>query len=154
MELLLPRLYPGNDCAYHSDRFSLWTGGDGNRHYDPTEMLEFAWDSGLEDESPETLYMQFVEHQHQEGLRQEEQEQQEMLMMRRARMSECGVVKLPHPRIAAAVGGERSASIRSRLATEPIWVAEAAVGMLGRLREYSVCIFACRSACKWSCAPL
>ena len=115
-------------------------------------MLKFAWDSGLEDESPETVYMLFVEHRHQEGLRQEEQEQQEMLMMRRARMSECGVVKLPHPRIVAAAagdGGVGSASIRSRLATEPIWVAGAAVGIPGKLRELPA-----RSTCQLSCLVL
>jgi hypothetical protein len=99
-------------------------------------MLGFAWDSGLENESPETLYMLFVEHQQTEGLRQEEQEQQEMLMMRRARMSECGVVKLRHPHTAAEAGDDGGVGLsRSRLATDPIWVAGATVGLPGKIRE-------------------
>lgn len=115
------------------------TGGDGQRQYDPADMLAFAWGSGLEDESPETLYMLFVEHQQKEGLRQEEQEQQEMLMMRRARMSESGVVKLRHPHMVStkAGDGEGCAPSRSRLATEPIWVAGTSVGLPGKLRACS-----------------
>ena len=111
------------------------TGGDSQRQYDPADMLDFAWDSGFENESPETLYMLFVEHQQREGLRQEEQEQQEMLMMRRARMSESGVMKLRHPHIAAADGEGGVGLSRSRLPTDPIWVAGATVGLPGKIRE-------------------
>eukprot|EP01043_Picozoa_sp_COSAG02_P017486 COSAG02_NODE_794_length_17142_cov_13.622367_4_plen_132_part_00 len=113
------------------------SGGDGHRQYDPADLLNFAWDSGLENESPETLYMLFVEHQQREGLRQEELEQQEMLMMRRARMSECGVVKLRHPHTMLAEAGDDGSvgRSRSRLATEPIWVAGATVGLPGKIRE-------------------
>ena len=110
------------------------SGGDGQRQYDPADLLDFAWNSGLENESPETVYMLFVEHQQSEGLRQEEQEQQEMLMLRRARMSECGVVKLRHPHTMPDEDGGVGPS-RSRLATEPIWVAGTAVGLPGKIRE-------------------
>ena len=125
------------------------TGGDGQRQYDPKDMLAFAWGSGLEDESPETLYMLFVEHQQKEGLRQEELEQQEMLMLRRARMSECKVEKLLHPHMPTEPGqaGGRS---RSRLATEPIWVVGATVGLPGKLRELlaAQCVHRDANACR------
>ena len=122
--------------------YFLVEGGDSQRQYDPADMLDFAWDSGFENESPEALYMLFVEHQQREGLRQEEQEQQEMLMMRRARMSESGVMKLRHPHIAAADSDDGGVGLsRSRLATDPIWVAGATVGLPGQIREYSVCMF-------------
>ena len=55
-------------------------GGEEERRYDPSELLEFAWAQGLEEERPETLYMLFVEHQHTQGLLKAERMEQEMRM--------------------------------------------------------------------------
>ena len=96
-------------------------GGDGTRAYDPKELLDFAWSAGLEEQSPETLYMLFVEHQQTQGLLREEQAEQENMMMRRARMSESGVIKL------------KALHTRPIHAADPIFVAGSSVGLPGNL---------------------
>ena len=96
-------------------------GGDGKRAYDPKELLDFAWSAGLEEKTPEMLYVLFVEHQQTQGLLREEQAEQEMMMMRRARMSESGVIKL------------NTMHDRAVLPADPIWVAGSTVGLPGKL---------------------
>ena len=70
----------GQGAAVHAWLSTIPIGGEEERRYDPSELLEFAWAQGLEEERPETLYMLFVEHQHTQGLLKAERMEQEMRM--------------------------------------------------------------------------
>ena len=70
----------GQGAAVHAWLNTIPIGGEEERRYDPSELLEFAWAQGLEEERPETLYMLFVEHQHTQGLLKAERMEQEMRM--------------------------------------------------------------------------
>ena len=73
----------GQGAAVHAWLNTIPIGGEEERRYDPSELLEFAWAQGLEEERPETLYMLFVEHQHTQGLLKAERMEQEMRMSAR-----------------------------------------------------------------------
>lgn len=63
-------------------------GGATARRYDPTELLEFGWAHGDEAETPETLYMHFVEHQGNVADAEAKEMQRELVQARLDRMSE------------------------------------------------------------------